>query len=181
MLQMNSIHSQCAKHEMQHKHCHGKCNSTNEVKSNMNISFVLSKVVGKEVLFEGKSSAMTSKRVDSGDQGLERRGVDLQGHSDAQLTRVELVVLGCRCIGPAIYKQWVIIDDGPYHSPQAWPVLISVSPKPKLYIKRGKVELLVNIDGYVGKWALFVAKAHFVVWDWFCFELDPTVGAYFMR
>ncbi|MED6187335.1 hypothetical protein PIB30_075444 [Stylosanthes scabra] len=32
---------------------------------------------------------MTSKRVDSGDQGLEQRGVDLQGHSDAE---VELYV-----------------------------------------------------------------------------------------
>ncbi|MED6143980.1 hypothetical protein PIB30_011225 [Stylosanthes scabra] len=42
------------------------------------------RVVGKEGLFEGKSTVRASKKADSGDESLERRGVDLQGHSDAQ-------------------------------------------------------------------------------------------------
>ncbi|MED6144127.1 hypothetical protein PIB30_012780 [Stylosanthes scabra] len=49
---------------------------------------VLGWVVGKEGLFEGKSTARASKRTDSGDKSLERRGVDLQGHSDAQVNKV---------------------------------------------------------------------------------------------
>ncbi|MED6173046.1 hypothetical protein PIB30_055649 [Stylosanthes scabra] len=45
-------------------------------------------VVGKEGLFEGKSTTRSLKRADSGDEGLEQRGLDLQGHSDAQVNKV---------------------------------------------------------------------------------------------
>ncbi|MED6173073.1 hypothetical protein PIB30_055870 [Stylosanthes scabra] len=40
-------------------------------------------------LFTSRSSAKASKRADSGDKVLERRGVDLQGHSDAQVSKVQ--------------------------------------------------------------------------------------------
>ncbi|MED6179746.1 hypothetical protein PIB30_003961 [Stylosanthes scabra] len=42
----------------------------------------------KEGLFASRSLAKASKRADSGDKVWERRGVDLQGHSDSQVSKV---------------------------------------------------------------------------------------------
>ncbi|MED6209663.1 hypothetical protein PIB30_056906 [Stylosanthes scabra] len=42
----------------------------------------------EEGLFASRSTAKASKRADFGDKVLERRGVDLQGHSDVQVSKV---------------------------------------------------------------------------------------------
>ncbi|MED6161148.1 hypothetical protein PIB30_057985 [Stylosanthes scabra] len=71
--------------------------SKEETRHNVGIISVLShsghqcSVLGhhrKEVIFKSKYSARTSKRADSGAQSLEWRGVDLQSHSDAQVSRM---------------------------------------------------------------------------------------------